>query len=450
MKRARLVVVLSGLLLAWPALAIPWDEARHLLSRTGFGGTADEIAALRRVSYAEAVDRILAGTRTKPVTRPPAWVHEPPPDFRRLRKMSRAQRKAFRRFWRRRAMQLQSWWIQEMIVTDSPLTEQMTLFWHNHFTSSLRKARWPVLMYRQNLLLRRHALGNFRKMLHAIAEDPAMILYLDNQSNRRGKPNENFARELLELFTLGEGHYTEQDVKEAARAFTGWKVNRRSGRFRFVIRQHDFGDKRFMGMRGHLGGHDVIDRILEHPRVAEFIVEKLWRHFISPTPDSAEVRRLAGIFRRANYEIKPLMRALLLSRAFRDHRNRGVLVKSPVDLLVGSVRVAGIAPTRRDLLARFSRRLGQDLMNPPNVRGWPGGRAWITSSTLILRQRLLLRMWRQTRRRMLDDRMQEAMRMPYASLARLLLPLPPVRAQAGADPARRLRQLLLDPVYQLK
>jgi uncharacterized protein (DUF1800 family) len=326
----------------------------------------------------------------------------------------------------------------------------MTLFWHNHFTSSFRKVRWPPLMYRQNLLLRRHALGNFRKMLHAIAEDPAMILYLDNQTNRRGKPNENFARELLELFTLGEGHYSERDIKEAARAFTGWKVNRRTGRFRFVIRQHDFGEKTFMGLRGHLGGHDVIDRILAHPGVSEFIVAKLWRSFISPKPEAAEVRRLARIFRKHNYEIKPLMRALFMSKAFRAPRNRGVLVKSPVDLLVGTVHVTGIAPNRFDLLPKFSRRLGQDLLNPPNVKGWPGGNSWITSSTLILRQRLLLRMMRQSNRRMMNDDMSGMQGMSGYRLTKLLLPLPPVRARNVADPVRHVRQLLLDPVYQLK
>jgi uncharacterized protein (DUF1800 family) len=162
------------------------------------------------------------------------------------RAMSDDERQALRAQIREHALALKGWWYQEMLSTDTPLTERMTLFWHNHFTPAC-KIKWPPFLYRQNLLLRQHAVGNFRALLHAVSKDPAMLLYLDSQTNRQGAPNENFARELLELFTLGEGHYSEQDIKEAARAFTGWEVERRTGRFRFNPREHDDGTKDISG-----------------------------------------------------------------------------------------------------------------------------------------------------------------------------------------------------------
>ncbi len=179
-----------------------------------------------------------------------------------------------------RGLELQGWWMSEMLTTPAPLTERMTLFWHGHFTSGLREVRSPQLMYRQNVTLRQHALGNYRELLTAVVHDPAMLLYLNNQQNRRDAPNENFARELLELFTLGEGHYTEQDVREAARAFTGWRMLPPDGRFTVVARQHDDGEKLFLGARGRFDGDDIVAQILKQPRAAEFIVEKLWREFV--------------------------------------------------------------------------------------------------------------------------------------------------------------------------
>src|SRR5262249_29029965 len=224
------------ILLLWApsgVLGLEFEEARHLLARTSFGGTLADIEALRPLTYDAAVDRLLNGVRQRPHTAPPAWVDEPPPSPLERRTRGEEERKAFREQMREHGLALKGWWYEEMLSTDSPFTERMTLFWHNHFTSSLQKVRWPAFLYQQNLLLRQHAVGNFRTILHSITKDPAMILYLDSQTNRKRAPNENFARELLELFTLGEGHYSEQDIKEAARAFTGWEVERRTGRFRF-------------------------------------------------------------------------------------------------------------------------------------------------------------------------------------------------------------------------
>jgi uncharacterized protein (DUF1800 family) len=342
----------------------------------------------------------------------------------------------------------------------------MALFWHNHFTSALRKVKWPTLMYRQNLLLRRHALGNFREMLHAIAKDPAMILYLDNQSNRKGKPNENFAREVMELFTLGEGRYSERDIKEAARAFTGWMVDRTTGQFRVDPRRHDPGSKTFMGRTGAFDGDDILDIILEQPQVAIFISEKLWREFIAGDPDPQEIARLARIFRAADYEIKPLVQAILMSPDFRASGNRGTLVKSPVELIVGTARMFNIGANDGRRFARLGRYLGQDLFDPPNVKGWPGGNAWITSNTLLARQHFLELVVRATGMPPGDGPRRPAMvnqALPMAGERRIvaglstdnagnvLLPIPPVNPiPAGVDLGTLIGRLVLDPAYQLK
>jgi uncharacterized protein (DUF1800 family) len=462
--------LLSLVLIALPVLfahgaahAIDLDEARHLVSRTGLGVTPEEIAALRPLSYDQAVQKLLAGARAKAVTPPPAWADEP---FRlpRPKQMSEAERKELRRTIVMRAVELRAWWYREMAATPSPLTEHMTLFWSNHFTSSLQKVRWPQFIYRQNVLLRREALGNFGKMLHDIARDPAMIVYLDNATNHKGKPNENFARELLELFTLGEGHYTERDIKEAARAFTGWSIDRETGEFRFYPRLHDDGEKTFMGVTGRLDGDDVIDIVLRQPRTAEHIAEKMWREFVSDAPDRAEIAAIADRFRASNYDIKTLVAATLMTPSFRGAANRGVLVKSPVELMVGTMRLFDAGALDGETLARIGRRLGQDLMNPPNVKGWPGGEAWITADTLLVRQQLLTRVaagqgmmapnkrmagtgdgldgWLKSLPPDLRDRQ---------NLTNLLLPIRPVTPPAAdSDPERFVAQLLLDPAYELK
>ncbi len=458
-----------GFVLASPVGAMSLDQARHLLSRTGFGGTPAELRVFTKLDYANGVRKLLDGT-AGPLVAPPDWVDEPLSNPRKLRALSEEERKAFRKARRRHAVDLKAWWYQQMVATDAPLVERMTLFWHNHFTSSLRKVRSPQLMYRQNQLLREHALGSFRTLLHAVARDPAMILYLDNQTNRKQQPNENFARELLELFTLGEGYYSEQDIKEAARAFTGWQVDRRTGDYRFNPKRHDEEMKSFMGQRGNFNGDDIIDIVLEQPRVSEFIVAKLWREFVSELPDEAEVRRLASIFRAGDYEIKPLLQAMLTSPQFVDPRNRGTLIKSPVELIVGTVRMFDVPMRDGRLAALGGRALGQDILDPPNVKGWPGGRAWITSSSLLYRQQLIERLVRgqemdeagqdNPKMRRLRAHMVAGMGQRLEVLAaahdptlmqQVLLPIAPVNPPApGIGGVEQLRQLLLDPAYQLK
>ena len=244
------------------------------------------------------------------------------------------------------------------------------------------------------MLLRREALGSFRRLLHEIARDPAMLVYLDNAGSRRQAPNENFVREVMELFTLGEGHYTEGDVKEAARAFTGWSLDRDTGQYVYRRLWHDGGEKTVLGRTGRLDGTEVLDLLLEQPQAAEFVTAKLWREFVSPTPDGAEVRRLASVFRGANYEVKPLMRALLTADAFWAEDNRATIIKSPVDLVVGTLRTFGIQPMDYRPAALAVALLGQNLMQPPNVKGWPGGEKWIDASTLLGRRQWIDRVFR--------------------------------------------------------
>jgi uncharacterized protein (DUF1800 family) len=387
--------MLSLLLAAFPASAarLGADDARHLLSRTAFGATPAEIETYSRLTREQAADRLLAGTVRSPSTAPPAWTTEPF-ERRGYRGLSAEERRLAVREMNQKAFELQSWWLAEMLATPSPLTEKMTLFWHNHFVSSQRKVRSPQLMYRQNALLRQHALGNFGEMLHAVARDPAMVIYLDNASNRKGTPNENFAREVMELFTLGEGRYGERDIKEAARAFTGWSVDPATGEFLFRANAHDDGEKTVLGRTGNFGGDAVLDILLAQPQTAEFIVAKLWREFVSPQPNPAEVRRIAAAFRDSRYDIRVAMRALLVSDAFYAEVSRGTLIKSPVELVVGTLRQFQF--TTGDVLPFViaTNQLGQVLFAPPNVKGWPGGESWINSTTLLRRKAFLERVFR--------------------------------------------------------
>lgn len=467
------------------ALAMGFDEARHLLSRATFGGTPEEIRAIARLDYAVAIDKLLRAQRNDPLTATPPWVGEGLAALERSQRESLESKDADGKSLKpadrpipAQARELRSWWVEEMVATDQPLVERMTLFWHNHFTSSLDKVRYAPAMYRQNRLFRREAFGNFGRLLRAVAADPAMLIYLDGVRSVARQPNENFARELLELFTLGEGHYAEVDIRSAARAFTGWSIDHQTGAFRANPLDHDPGEKTFLGYKGRFGGDDILSILLKHPRTAELIVEKLWREFISFHPDPDEVTRLAGILRNGNYEMKPVLRALFLSPAFREPANRGALIKSPVDLIVGSVRMLGLPVPEKAQLVRMLQGLGQLPFNPPNVKGWAGGEAWITTYTLLLRQQFLRRMVEATTVSSLDGnmgpmRMTDGPRpvegrslrnagmeahlgptlsgLDVAELTRVLLPRRPVdEVETNGSPGSAVAAAMLDPAYQLK
>ena len=459
------------------------QAARHLLNRTGFDAHPDQISAIATLSRREAVDRLLANATGEARIPPPGWVSE----FispRRLRDLSGEERKQFQRQQLERALELKNWWVTEMLTTPSPLTERMTLFWHNHFTSSVQKVKSGTLMYRQNVLLRRHALGNFGQLLHAVSKDPAMLVYLDSATNRRGQPNENFAREVMELFTLGEGSYTEADIREAARSFTGWSVDPETGTYLWRPFAHDRGAKTVLGRSGEFEGDDVLGILLAQPQTAEFVVAKMWKEFVSPAPNAREVKRIAVLFRDSGYDIKTALRALLTSDAFYAAENRGALVKSPVDLVIGTMRQFNVAYSDPLPLTFLLRTLGQDLFSPPNVKGWPGGDAWINSTTLLARKQFLERLFRVDESRMqaqmrdgqmkginaLGDGRERFMRAaldirfsgaewlrqfggeaPESGMQRVLLAIPPASSEpAHGKGVELIRRITSDPAYQLK
>jgi uncharacterized protein (DUF1800 family) len=486
---AALAVGLSTPRIVRAASGIDFDEARHLLSRTSFGGTPAEIQALQSMDYATAVDRLLASVRRDAVTPPPGWLDEGPAELRRQQQAAQAQNAQVSNAEGQRkpgvdgkplkvtqpvqeqGRELRNWWVEEMLVTDQPLTERMVLFWHNHFTSSFQKVRYAPALLRQNALFRREALGNFGTLLRDVARDPAMLIYLDGMRSVARQPNENFARELLELFTLGEGHYGEADIKEAARAFTGWTVDRQNGQFRNRDGEHDGGQKMFLGQSGKFDGDQIVAILLLHPRTAETIVEKLWREFVSLTPDPAMIKMLAASFRK-DYELKPLMRALLMSAAFRDPANRGGLIKSPIELIVGTVHLLGVPVQEQTQLVRMMQGLGQTPFDPPNVKGWAGGESWITTYTLLLRQQFLRRIVEATTVASMEGGMMaarpvEGRSLRYAAdearlgatlngvdtatLLRTLLPRAPIDAvDAGGSPGTAVSVAMLDTAYQLK
>ncbi|MEM7108272.1 MAG: DUF1800 domain-containing protein [Bacteroidota bacterium] len=275
-------------------------------------------------------------------------------------------------------------WLEKMTVERAQLREKMTLFWHGHFAT---KVPFAYLLQVQNNTLRKHALGNFRSLLHAIAKDPAMLIFLNNHQNKKRSPNENFARELMELFTLGEGQYSEEDIKEAACAFTGWQVDK-GGKFFFNAKQHDFGDKTVFGKTGDWNGDDIIDFILENPRTAEFITSKIYSFFVNENVNEDHVRQLSKSFFDSNYNIQSLLEAIFLADWFYEPHNVGTKISSPIELIVRYRRLFDLQVKDEKLWLRVQKVLGQMVFNPPNVAGWPGGQTWIDSTSLLFRMNL--------------------------------------------------------------
>lgn len=423
-------------------------RARHLLTRTGFGAAWDEVKRFESLTLHQAVDQLL---KNKDFTYPQA------PRFSNWHRMSMLnnnmqRRKMVMRIAMAEKKGLQHWWLTHMLTTHSPFLERMTLFWHNHFPSSIQKTKMASMLVNQNHMLRQHALGNFGLMLREVAKDPAMLLYLDGYQNRKGALNENFARELLELFTVGRGHYREQDIKEAARAFTGWTINRH-GKFAFDPKQHDNGIKHFLGQKGRFKGDDIISILLKHPRTAERLAEKIWREFVSVShPDPGTIRHWAGLLRRSNYDISNLMRTVLTSKPFWDKRNRGNLIKSPIELSVGTLRSLPYSMARGQLVHGLN-NLGQGVFDHPNVKGWPGGQEWVSTHSLLRRTSLLAKLTRGN----LNSRRRKSgveLRLPKVSNTELrhwLLAVNPVKPIAHNMDSRQryVRELVLDPAYQV-
>ncbi len=485
-----LVTVGAGLPQSAVSAPLGTERARSFLTRVGFAPSTVEVERMAPLTQPQAVEQVLREAVTRAATSPPGWIDQKLLTARELRALGEAERMAEQRERVRQGFELRGWWLREMVATPSPLTERMTLFWHNHFVSAQPKVRYAQPMFRQNVLLREYALGSFGDLLHAVARDPAMLLYLDGVQNRRGQPNENFAREVMELFTVGPGRYTEADVKEAARAFTGWSLD--PERFGFAFRRglHDEGEKTVLGRTGLLTGGDVLDLLLAQPSTAEFITAKLWREFVSPQPDAARLDSVAAAFRNSGYDIRTALRLLLNQPELVAPQPEQWLIKSPVELLVGLVRQSGGRLEQPIGAALAAAQMGQNLFAAPSVRGWPGGEAWINTQTLLARRQFIERALHrpgltvsdvpainveagaeQVRRR-LEVAVERAVRVDGAGWLTAAAALAPERpasaedlqrlaASLGAVPAvglppagslslDALRSLLLDPAYQLK
>jgi uncharacterized protein (DUF1800 family) len=398
-----------------PTAADPWGRkwAAHLLRRAAFGAGRAELLEAERLGCKGTLDRLLKG-------KPDAdEVQQTLNDAGQVAALLGADA-------------LRGWWVYCMLNTPHPLREKLTLFWHDHFATSDEKVDSPARMFRQNRLLREHALGKFGPLLLAVSKDPAMLVWLDSNRNVKGAPNENFARELMELFSLGLGHYTERDVREAARAFTGWHAG--GAGFRFDAAAHDAGAKTVLGQTGRWDGGDVVRIVLEQPAAARFLVGKLYRFFVSETPaPDALLAPLCDAFRKGGYDVAALVRTMLSSRLFYSPHAFRRRVKGPVEYVLGAVRAVYLRCGEKDpdyrplppqVLVPWLAAMGQQLFAPPNVKGWPGGRAWLNTATVVQR-----------------DNFAEAL-----ALGKLWPDPPPAGRAAAAD---RLPPRALDPARLL-
>ena len=342
---------------------------------TGMTTTPDQMAtsANTPASVAELAPRALVAGTGK--MRPPML---------RRGQLTPAQRKMVNEGIRNAFYQMNIGWLDRMASSPAQLREKMTFFWHGHFACRVRQ---PASALQLNNTIRKLALSNFGDLLLAVSREPAMLQFLNNQQNRKQHPNENFAREVMELFTIGRGNYTEQDVKEGARAFTGWTSDE-NYQFAFREKQHDEGAKTFMGRTGNFGGDDVLKIILEQPKTAEFITTKIYRFFVNDTPNPAHIQPLAQAFYKSHYNISDLLEQMFSADWFYDAANVGNRIKSPIELLAGIKRTLGMQMDDPKPLIGYEKALGQTLFEPPNVAGWPGGRNWIDSSSLLLRLQL--------------------------------------------------------------
>jgi uncharacterized protein (DUF1800 family) len=354
----------------------PWNDVRasHLLRRTVFGPTPDEIYAAVRSSPDAVVDQLLTEQRLP--YPPDSWVNVDP-----FQKPDSAQRK----IERERVHETRRWWMTLIANQGLSLTEKMVLFWHDHFATQAIDVRKPQLMFKQNSTFRQSVFGNFKSLVLSMNTDPAMLYYLDGRLNRVGKPNENYARELMELFTMGLGNYTEFDVGEAARSLTGWQVEGR--RARLNDDRRDKGEKTFLGRTGNWNDLGITNIIFDQPVTAKFICRKLYQEFVYQFPDEVIVDQLAQLLREHNFEFKPVLETLLLSAHFFDDSTIGSKIKSPIELTAGTARSLGLRVGENenltaDFLVDQAEELGQMLLDPPNASGWQGYRSWISTNTL--------------------------------------------------------------------
>ena len=391
-------------------------KAQHLLQRAGFGGTAKQAQALANLGLEQAVEYIInykslpdpnptkLDNYDKDIIRPATQSEREAAQKARRSKdedtvdMLRKERQRRQRADRKQIEEMERWWLQRMVSTPRPLEEKLTLFWHGHFATGYRTIENSYHMYLQNIFFRENAMGNFKDdLVRGIIHDPAMIQYLNNHQNRKQAPNENLARELMELFTLGEGEgYTEDDIKEGARCLTGYTFE--DDEFAFRVNSHDTGTKRIFRRTGNYDGDDFVDLIFTRPSASKFIVEKLYKFFVNDLPHGETISSknfiisLSNLLKRKNWEIQPLIETIFLSEHFYDESNMNAIIKSPVQLIVQATRSLN-PPQRKKMIGTFAvsaHIMGLRLFAPPSVKGWDGGRTWINTSTMFMRQNTLL------------------------------------------------------------
>jgi hypothetical protein len=430
---------------AWePNAKNPWNLkwAGHLYRRAGFGASLTELRQAESKGLKPTLELLLNGQ----------------PQAASLTNFLHVEGAKIAR--RANSFELRAWWLYCMLNSGHPLREKLTLFWHNHFATSIFKVQRTVLMFNQNKLLRQNALGKFGTFLLEMSKDAAMLVWLDSNSNVKGAPNENYAREVMELFSLGVGNYTEKDIREGARAFTGWHTD--GDTFEFNPKLHDEGDKTFFGKTGNLNGDDVVTILLKQPTCARFLVRKLYRNFVSELqdPPQALIEPLAEQLRKSDYDIAALVRTMLSSNLFfSDHAFRQ-RIKSPVEFVLGTVRSVAEGTIAQQVLVSKLEALGQSLFAPPNVKGWPGGQAWLNTSTILARQNFgqklaMGSLWREPVLNRGDNpfvQVEEAVEPPQVigpdgkPVERPAKPEEPA-PEANVDPARLIRQSkVTDPV----
>lgn len=365
-------------------------ESAHLLRRTIVGPTIEEIDTLSTINIDEAVEYILRDIANP--SPPGDWVDHPLPDYQNY---SDEQKDSLVTAYDDQGVELGEWWIDQIFYNPTSIKEQMTLFWHDHFATSIMTVKYTPAMYHQNRVLRENALGNFKELITMMTLDPAMMVWLDNMENRVGAINENFSRELLELFTMGEGNYTQQDVMEGARGLTGYQTDGLNTYFN--PNRFDDGVKTFLGQTGNFDTYDIIDIIFEQDQTAYFISEKLYKWFIYEQPNEQIVQELAQIMIENDYEIKPVLSALFNSEHFFDENFYGSKYKDPLTHSLGALRQSYIDVNQNiyyqnseisfHQVLRYIQDLGGQLIfYPPDVSGWPGYRNWINTYTLPWRK----------------------------------------------------------------
>ncbi len=353
----------------------PWDlkKAGHLLRRATFGATHAELQTALKEGPKATIDNLLIG-------------REPSADFEKTSDYLASEQSLPTSASNPR---LAAWWLWRMLNSGHPLREKISLGWHNHFATSNAKVQNAQFMVGQYRLIHKHALGDFRVLLKEISFDPAMLIWLDAKESKKGKPNENYARELMELFSLGIGHYTEADIREAAKAFTGYDVA--AGAMKFSAKQHEAGSKKVLGQAGNWKGEDIVRICLEQPACPRFLVRKLYAFLVSETanPTDELIHPLADDYRKSGFDTAKLVETILRSEHFFAVSSYRQRVKSPVEFALGIVRglegTAGVLP-----LAEALEPLGQALFAPPSVKGWDGGPTWLNAQTLLFRQNLAL------------------------------------------------------------